>query len=95
MSMDRLDVVRLLVSELVTNAIEHGRGAVLLLVVRDGDSVRVSVDDENPDPPVVIESQSLMETGAGMRLVVTLADNWGVVPRSDGRLGKRVWFALT
>lgn len=95
MSTEKVDVARLLVSELVANAVLHGSGIVLLVVARDGEGgVRVYVDDENPDPPVVVEPRSLMEHGAGMRLVATLADNWGVVPRGDGQPGKRVWFAL-
>jgi hypothetical protein len=50
--------------------------------------------DESPDPPVVVEHRSPQEHGAGMRLVAALADSWGVASRGDGRLGKRVWFAL-
>jgi anti-sigma regulatory factor (Ser/Thr protein kinase) len=94
MSTEKLDVARLLVSELVANAIEHGSGIVLLVVARDGEGVRVYVDDENPVPPVVMEPRSLMEHGAGMRLVAALADDWGVFSRGDGQPGKRVWFAL-
>lgn len=94
MAREKLDVARLLVSELAANAIEHGSGIVLLVVAREGEGVRVYVDDENPDPPVVMEPRSLMEHGAGMRLVEALADDWGVVARGDGQRGKRVWFAL-
>lgn len=94
MSTEKLDVARLLVTELVANAIEHGCGIVLLVVACDGEGVRVYVDDENPDPPVVIEPRSLMENGAGMRLVAALADAWGVAGRGDGQPGKRVWFSL-
>jgi hypothetical protein len=56
--------------------------------------MRVDVYDESPDLPVVVESRSLIEHGAGMRLVAALADSWGVDPRGDGRPGKQVWFAL-
>ena len=56
--------------------------------------MRVDVYDESPDSPVVVEGQSLPERGMGMRLVVAMADSWGVAPRGDGRPGKRVWFAL-
>lgn len=94
MATEKLDVARLLVSELAANAVLHGSGIVLLVVARDGEGVRVYVDDENPDPPVVMEPRSLMEHGAGMRLVAALSDDWGVAPRGDGQPGKRVWFAL-
>ena len=94
MSAEKLDVARLLVTELVVNAVLHGSGPVVLVLARHGEGMRVDVYDENPDPPVVVEARSLMEHGAGMRLVVALSDNWGVAPRGDGRPGKRVWFAL-
>jgi anti-sigma regulatory factor (Ser/Thr protein kinase) len=95
MSTEKVDVARLLVTELVANAVQHGWGIVLLVVARDGEGgVRVYVDDENPNPPVVIEPRSLMESGAGMRLVAALADGWGVAARGDGQPGKRVWFSL-
>jgi anti-sigma regulatory factor (Ser/Thr protein kinase) len=94
MSTMKVDVARLLVTELVANAVLHGSGVVILVVARDGEGVRVSVDDESPDPPVVVESRSLMEHGSGMRLVAALADSWGVDQRGDGQPGKRVWFEL-
>ena len=37
MSTEKVDVARLLVSELVANAIQHGSGIVLLVVARDGE----------------------------------------------------------
>ena len=87
-------IARLLVTELVANALLHGSGTVHLGVARDGEGMRVDVYDESPEPPVVVEGRSLPEHGMGMRLVVAMADSWGVAPRGDGRPGKRVWFAL-
>ena len=95
MPQEKVDVARLLVTELVTNALQHGSGTVVLLVARDGIRVRVCVDDESPDLPVVVEPrQPWPGHGAGMRLVASLADRWGVAPRDEGEPGKRVWFAL-
>jgi anti-sigma regulatory factor (Ser/Thr protein kinase) len=92
---ERVDAARLLVTELVANALQHGSGAVVLLVARDGARVRVHVEDESPDVPMVVQpSQPWPEHGAGMRLVAALADSWGVAPRADGQPGKRVWFTL-
>jgi anti-sigma regulatory factor (Ser/Thr protein kinase) len=90
----KVDVARLLVTEVVANAVLHGSGSVVLVVTRDGEAVRVYVDDESPAMPVVVEPHALMEHGAGMRLVAALADSWGAGPREDGHPGKRVWFSL-
>lgn len=90
----KVDVASLLASELVANAVLHGSGTVQLVVARNGDGIRVEVEDENPDPPVVVALRSLPEHGMGMRLVVAMADRWGAAPRGDGHPGKRVWFEL-
>lgn len=89
-----VDIARLLVTELVSNAVLHGSGTVLLAVAREAGGMRVDVYDENPDPPVVVNAESLMEHGAGLRLVAALASSWGVDSRGDARPGKRVWFSL-
>lgn len=94
LSDDTVDVARLLVTELVANAVKHGAGSVLLEVDRGAGRVEVSVHDESPDQPVVLEARPLPENGAGLRLVAALASRWGVTERRDGRPGKRVWFAL-
>lgn len=94
MAQVKVDVARLLVTELVANALLHGSGTLTLVVNRDSEALRVSVDDESPEMPVVVEPQFMMENGMGMRLVATLADGWGAAPREDGEPGKRVWFSL-
>lgn len=94
MTADRLDVACLLASELVSNAVLHGGGTIVLSVARDGENVRVEVFDESPALPVVMDGQPLREHGAGLRLVVALASSWGHTGREDSRPGKRVWFAL-
>jgi anti-sigma regulatory factor (Ser/Thr protein kinase) len=91
---DTLDIARLLVTELVANALTHGTGSVVLQVDRGTARVEVSVDDEGPDLPVVLDPGPLPESGAGLRLVAALAESWGVGPRPDHRPGKRVWFAV-
>jgi anti-sigma regulatory factor (Ser/Thr protein kinase) len=86
---------RLLVTELVSNAVIHGEGTVLLTVARDHGSVRVEVHDESPHPPVITHRAPMAEHGAGLRLVSAMASSWGSDPLGDGRPGKRVWFALS
>lgn len=82
----------LLTSELVTNAVLHGRTGAVLRVENPPPLIRVSVFDGNPDLPPLGESPSLDATsGRGLHIVAALADRWGVEPR-DG--GKAVWFEL-
>ncbi len=85
---------RLLVTELVSNAVLHGRGTVVLTVAREPAGVRVEVHDESPRPPVVLHRSPMAEHGAGLRLVSAMAGSWGTEPLADGHPGKRVWFTL-
>jgi len=85
---------RLLVTELVSNAVLHGRGTIRLTVALDHGGVRVEVHDESPHPPVIIHRSPMAEHGAGLRLVSAMAGSWGSEPLADGQPGKRVWFTL-
>jgi anti-sigma regulatory factor (Ser/Thr protein kinase) len=87
--------VRLLVSELVTNAVRHANlaaGDVIVLVIELVDSMlRVEVHD--PGGGFVPSSPSpdpARPSGWGLYLVAELADRWGV--DSDERT--LVWFEL-
>lgn len=92
---ERVDTARLLVTELVANAVLHGTGDVLLTVARGGRSLRVEVSDGSTKLPVLAQGGALRESGAGLRLVDALANGWGTGARTDGRPGKRVWFTLS
>ena len=85
---------RLLVTELVSNAVLHGRGTILLTVAVDDGVLLAEVHDESPDLPVVRDESAWSEHGAGLRLLAALASSWGTGPRDDGQPGKRVWFTL-
>ena len=87
----------LLVSELVTNAVLHGRGDVsLTLAVADG-MLEVGVTDPGPRlPPRQRPDEAAgppwtAEGGRGLRLVDRLSVEWGVVTLARG---KQVWFRL-
>jgi anti-sigma regulatory factor (Ser/Thr protein kinase) len=83
----------LLVSELVTNAVLHGRSRAVLDVRRPPPVLRVWVRDDNPAlPPVGISPELTAESGRGLVLVSALASRWGVEATEDG--GKAVWFEL-
>lgn len=92
---ERLDDAGLLVSELVANAVLHGDGPVGLVVSRAGTKLRVAVEDESPELPVLRQSPGPEAHGRGMHLVANLANRWGVAPRADGKPGKSVWFEIT
>jgi anti-sigma regulatory factor (Ser/Thr protein kinase) len=88
-----VDLVELLTSEVVTNAVKYGSadtGIVLAVSCADG-HVTVSVTDANPSAPVVHRSGPEDLGGRGMELVELLAQEWGVEPRADG---KTVWFTV-
>ncbi|MFJ8301119.1 ATP-binding protein [Streptomyces sp. NPDC094447] len=72
------DDVVLLVSELVTNAVNHGRGEVTLRALAANDRVAVTVSTESKERAVVREAGLDDESGRGMFLVGALADTWGI-----------------
>ncbi|MEU6379525.1 ATP-binding protein [Streptomyces sp. NPDC046909] len=73
----------LAVSELVTNAFEHGTGDMGLRVWYPGDELRIEVTDDNPAPAELRVAGSEAVSGRGLFLVAVLARNWGV--SADGR----------
>ncbi len=88
---EAVDTAELLVSELVTNAVVHGRSEVRLRVEVDEDAVRVEVGDDNSRHPVALRAEDAALDGRGMTIVEMLASAWGVL---DGAFGKIVWFEV-
>lgn len=98
---DLCDVVELLTSELVTNAVLHAAGQEILVSVtvanaaddhRPGQRcVRVEVSDGEGDAPPVVRHRPDGEGGRGLALVQQLSTAWGT--RRDGD-GKVVWFEM-
>ena len=85
---------KLLVTELVANAIKHAGGGIqtVIIRIRRNHFVRVEVLDPgpifNPDPrPPGTGAGS----GRGLYLVDAVANAWGVEP---DEAGKKVWFEL-
>lgn len=85
-----LDSVRLLVTELVTNAIRHARAPTVELSVHLGSAcVWVEVANAGGDFPA--SPRSDQDSGWGLFLVDRLSDRWGV---EDDPGRQRVWFEL-
>jgi anti-sigma regulatory factor (Ser/Thr protein kinase) len=91
-STDDQDVVALLTSELVTNALRHGQPPVRLHAERADSTVTVSVEDASGSAPVAVTGGAWDDSGGrGLHLVESLADCWGVARNGSG---KRVWFRV-
>ncbi len=86
---------RLLVSELVTNALRHGAAPITVEVgCERGAGVSVRVSDEGPSRPVLrrpVAAHRGARGGWGLVFVDLLSDAWGV---DEAEFGKTVWFRL-
>jgi PAS domain S-box-containing protein len=88
LSTEQLDVARLLVSELVTNAVRHGAGEKVVLASQvDAARARFEVHDAGDQRPTRREPRGA-DGGYGLNLVATLASRWGAEE------GTGVWFEL-
>ncbi|ANZ41655.1 hypothetical protein BBK82_42615 [Lentzea guizhouensis] len=92
LSEDSVDDVRLVVTELVSNAYDHGLHPRLLRLRRLGAGLlRVEVDDASPDKPVLGRSRIDDTRGRGLVIVDKIAEAWGVTWQATG---KTVWAEL-
>ena len=87
------DDAALLVTELVSNVVDHVGGEAsftLELEIAEG-WLRVAVVDGSSVLPLVRELDSESPRGRGLRLVQAISERWGC-DEHDG--GKRIWFQL-
>jgi anti-sigma regulatory factor (Ser/Thr protein kinase) len=87
-SATKRDDVGLIVSELVTNALRHGRGLITIQITSGPHDLTVEVADEGHGE-VAITPAPGASGGWGLRLVDELADAWGARQGST-----RVWFCI-
>ncbi|MFG2408777.1 ATP-binding protein [Streptomyces brevispora] len=72
----------LLISELVTNALLHGRGELRVLLYFSAHDFVMEVRDSSPEHPVLCHADTDNEHGRGLHLVDAVAASWGI--SSDG-----------
>ncbi|WP_189328404.1 ATP-binding protein [Actinoplanes ianthinogenes] len=85
---------RLVMSELVTNAVEHAGTEIRVVVTRRGAGLHLSVGDGDPRMPRLRRpapprrGRPLDERGRGLQTVHETAELWGAVPTESGKV---VW----
>jgi anti-sigma regulatory factor (Ser/Thr protein kinase) len=84
-----VDDIRLVVSELVTNALVHARTPLTVTLQELLFCVVLTVHDDSPDLPTVLLSQLGDVGGRGLDLVARYSSDWGVSLGADG--DKNVW----
>ncbi|MCX4553955.1 SpoIIE family protein phosphatase [Streptomyces sp. NBC_01500] len=84
-----VESAELMVSELVTNAVKHSRThRIGLRLVRTA-ALLCEVSDDEPAPAALLDASDQDEFGRGLRVVSSLAREWGTSATAHG---KTVWF---
>ncbi|MBV2354113.1 PAS domain S-box protein [Streptomyces sp. J2-1] len=87
----RADDARLLLSEILTNAVLHAGGPIRLDMCRTDTELTIEVSDTSPQLPRPRRAAEDEESGRGLLLVRAVADDWGIRPTDEG---KTTWFSL-
>jgi len=85
------ELTELLTSELVTNVVRHVGSPMVVRVSYDASTIRVEVDDDSAEPPVLAQPGPFSDRGRGLTLVNAFASEWGTRGTDNG---KTVWFEL-
>lgn len=90
------DRARLVVSELVANAVQHAAPPITVFVSRRGDGLHLAVRDGDPRLPQRLDVPparpgSLPSRGLGLAAVHAAASVWGAMPTTGG---KAVWATI-
>jgi anti-sigma regulatory factor (Ser/Thr protein kinase) len=86
-----VDDALIVVSELVTNVVEHAHTPGLLRITCYPEGARIEVEDGSPNPPVARYPAPERADGHGLSIVDAVAADWGWAARPGG---KAVWADL-
>jgi anti-sigma regulatory factor (Ser/Thr protein kinase) len=73
-----VDDVKLVASELATNAIVHAGGPFTVLLRADAGTLVLTVRDGSSRAPLHLAAQVMDTRGRGLSIVQSLSDHWGV-----------------
>ena len=82
------EAILLVVTELVSNAVQHGKEPIELRLSMATSAVRIEVDDAEPRPAIMRRPGDRETSGRGLVIVDRLG-RWGCAPREGD--GKTVW----
>jgi anti-sigma regulatory factor (Ser/Thr protein kinase) len=85
--------IRLVASELTTNAMEHARTPFAVTLSQVDGIVRLTITDGSTSVPVRSTPDLMDMNGRGLMLVELLSDAWGSITDTDG--SKSVWASFT
>jgi anti-sigma regulatory factor (Ser/Thr protein kinase) len=84
-----MEEIRLVASELATNAVSHARTPFVVTLSQMDGVVRLAVQDGSTSVPIRATPRVMDLGGRGVALVESLSQDWGV--SSDGFGSKSVW----
>jgi anti-sigma regulatory factor (Ser/Thr protein kinase) len=92
---DVRDLLVLLVSEVVTNAVAHAAPPLLLRIETSPEVTRVEVKDRARRMPILKDPAPTETGGRGIRFVNDLSTRWGTEPARGADGLKTVWFEVS
>ena len=85
----RVDDLVLAVSELASNAVQHGDGPTSLVIITSAAGVVIEIGDNAPTrSPSVLPLRPNSWSGRGMAIVDVISDSWGVLALHETKV---VW----
>jgi anti-sigma regulatory factor (Ser/Thr protein kinase) len=84
-----VDPIRLVASELATNALVHAQTAFGVTLAASDQTVLLTVRDDSLAPPARRDAQAMDLSGRGLEIVDIVSLDWGV--HQGGAASKAVW----